>query len=108
MKYILCFKINFDSEGSTDPVEEKKTSLLDMHETSVLSQLLEKYRAAALVGLEFAVEVWWQGERDPRHHCLLCNFQCGIMEFMFHLLSAQHRLNYMVRSSNWFILFGLL
>lgn len=84
-------------DGSTEPTVRQPKSLLGIFETSVLSQLLPVYRAAALVGLEYALEVWWEGERDPRYFCLLCHFQCGILEFMYHILSAQHRLEYLVR-----------
>jgi len=84
-------------DGSTEPVIRQAKSLLGVHDTSVLSQLLPVYRAAALVGLEFALEAWWEGERDPRYFCLLCHFQCGIVEFMYHMLSAQHRLQYLKR-----------
>ena len=79
----------------TKPVK----SVLSIKDHGVLSSLLPLYKAAPLIGVQFIVEVL-AGDEDPEYHCLLCKFKSGPSELMFHLLSAEHRLCYLV-SSEW-------
>ena len=93
---LLTFIFEIFSAGSAETKVTEKKSLLSLHDECVLSNMLLNFRAAALIGVEYVLEVWWQGVRDPKYQCLLCNFRCGIREIMYHLLSAQHRLAYLV------------
>ena len=65
-----------------------------------ISSLLKQYKAAPLIGLEYIVEI--VGEKgEPDYACLLCKFECKTRELMYHLLSAHHRLFYLVRNSKY-------
>ena len=61
------------------------------------------YKAAPLVGLEYIVEVLQQ-TGDPQYNCVMCKFISGPADIMYHLLSAQHRLFYLVSSFLPFII----
>lgn len=78
-------------------VEVSTRAPLELTEPGVLAALLPLYKAAPLVGLEYVVEVH-QDRGDPHHTCLLCRFESGTKDLMYHLLSAQHRLTYLVNN----------
>ena len=61
----------------------------------MLTSLLPLYKAAPLVGLQFVVEVL-AGSAPPTYYCFLCKAELTLKELMFHLLSAEHRLSYLV------------
>ena len=63
---------------------------------SLLSRLLEKYIVGPVIGLEFVVEVL-VGRADPEYRCALCRIISNILDIMEHLLSADHKLAFMVR-----------
>jgi len=62
--------------------------------SSVVSQLVKRYRSAALVGLEYVAEVLVD-RADVEYHCLLCDTSSTPNNLMYHLLSVKHRLKYL-------------
>ena len=63
---------------------------------SLLSRLLDKFVVGPVLGLEYVVEVL-VGRADPEYRCALCCISSSVHDIMPHLLSAIHRLAYMVR-----------
>ena len=77
--------------------------LLAATDEGVLSSLLPLFQAAPLVGVEYIVEILVDND-DPIYSCLLCKFRADVKELLYHLMSAQHRMSYLVIS---FLLFHL-
>jgi hypothetical protein len=71
--------------------------LLEWSEPGVVSRLLPQYRVAPLVGTEFLLEVV-NLEAEPAVSCFLCHFTCDLEGLMYHLLSARHRLAFLVNN----------
>jgi len=65
-----------------------------------IAPLLDKYRDAPLVGIEFIVEVAPAGagiEADePAYHCFLCDRPTDAVGLIPCIISAEHRLAYLV------------
>ncbi len=64
--------------------------------TPVILRALDKYQEAPLVGLEYLVEIIHGPNVDPTYECLLCMSSFNVREVMEDLLSAKHRLRYLV------------
>jgi hypothetical protein len=71
--------------------------LLEWREPGLLSRLLPLYRVAPLVGTEFLLEVV-NLEAEPAVSCFLCHFICDLEGLVYHLLSARHRLAFLVNN----------
>jgi hypothetical protein len=71
--------------------------LLEWREPGLVSRLLPQYRVAPLVGTEFLLEVV-NLEAEPAVSCFLCHFTCDLEGLMYHLLSARHRLAFLVNN----------
>jgi hypothetical protein len=70
-------------------------------ERAQVAPLLDKYRDAPLVGIEFIVEVApsanADGEDDePAYHCFLCDRPTDVVGLIPCIISAEHRLAYLV------------
>ncbi len=70
---------------------------------SAAAPLLDAYQDSPLIGLEFVVEVRRPG-LEPAYHNFLCNRQTDRIGLIPCLISAEHRLAYLVG----FLLFRLL
>jgi hypothetical protein len=77
--------------------ERQGEQLLDWREPGLVSRLLPQYRVAPLVGTEFLLEVV-NLEAEPAVSCFLCHFTCDLEGLMYHLLSARHRLAFLVNN----------
>jgi hypothetical protein len=71
--------------------------VLEWSEPGLVSGLLPQYRVAPLVGTEFLLEVV-NLEAEPAVSCFLCHFTCDLEGLMYHLLSARHRLAFLVNN----------
>ena len=68
--------------------------------------MLNKFQDAPLIGLEFLVEILHGpssagpsgGSTDPIYHCILCDKTFDAAGVISDVLSAEHRLAYMVRT----------
>jgi hypothetical protein len=70
--------------------------LLEFTASGTLSQLLPLYRLAPIVGVEFVLEVVNMEEGEGAAVCFLCDVTSDLEGLMYHLLSARHRLAYLV------------
>ena len=58
-------------------------------------QMLNAFKEAPLLGLEFVAEIL-RPQRDPLYHCFLCSREVDIAGLVKCVTSAQHRLIYLV------------
>ena len=96
LRHIYIYHV-FYLENSESPKATTNSRLIELTDPGILSILLPKYKAAPLVGLEYILEVL-QPRGDPAYYCAMCNFKTGPVDIMYHLISAQHRLNYLVNT----------
>jgi hypothetical protein len=68
---------------------------LEFTASGTLSQLLPLYRLAPIIGVEFLLEVV-NMEGEGAAVCFLCDVTTDLEGLMYHLLSARHRLTYLV------------
>jgi hypothetical protein len=68
---------------------------LNFTDPGVLSRLLPLYRVAPIIGVEFLLEVV-NLEEEASCCCFLCHVSLDLEALMYHLLSARHRLAYLV------------
>jgi hypothetical protein len=64
----------------------------------VLQRMLAKYKDAPVIGLEFVAEVLREN-REPIYHCFLCNANLESTNVISDVISAEHRLKYLVSGS---------
>lgn len=62
----------------------------------VIFQLFDKFREAPLIGLEFIVEIIHGPNVDPTYECLLCMTCLDPNGVISDVVSAKHRLKYLV------------
>ena len=67
---------------------------------AAIQRLLDEFKEAPLIGIEYLVEVIGSGPKsDPTYRCELCNTTLTHGGVISCLISAAHRLNYLVRKS---------
>ncbi|KAL8165778.1 UNVERIFIED_CONTAM: hypothetical protein K2H54_055065, partial [Gekko kuhli] len=54
-------------------------------------------REEPLIGLEYVLEVRFQGRRDPCYECKLCMFNTEIVPMIEHLIGQRHRKAYLMK-----------
>ncbi|XP_015261053.1 PREDICTED: uncharacterized protein LOC107105568 [Gekko japonicus] len=54
-------------------------------------------REEPLIGLEYVLEVRFQGRRDPCYECQLCQFNTEIVPMIEHLIGQRHRKVYLMK-----------
>ncbi|XP_060103778.1 uncharacterized protein LOC132577996 [Heteronotia binoei] len=54
-------------------------------------------REEPLIGLEYVLEVQFQGRRDPCYECQLCMFKTEIVPMIEHLIGQRHRKAYIIK-----------
>ena len=73
----------------------------------VIFKILDKFKEVPLIGLEYIVEVIHGPSTDPTYECLLCNTKFDSSGVVSDVVSAFHRLKYLVSSQScvWMTLF---
>ena len=61
----------------------------------VIQRLLDSFLDGALIGLEYILELR-QGKSEPIYRCLLCNKETQVFDLVVDIMSAEHRLKYLV------------
>ena len=65
--------------------------------------ILEEFSGAALIGLEYLVEISRPKKAEPVYSCLLCQRDFPAIGVMDDVLSAEHRVLYLVSDVFYFL-----
>ncbi len=84
----------FPGKDLLPPGEEPAAPLLPTE--PVIFQILDKFKEAPLIGLEYVVEIIHGPSVDPSYECLLCNTRFDSSGVVSDVVSASHRLKYLV------------
>ncbi len=64
----------------------------------IIFKLFDKFKDAPLMGLEYLVEVIHGPNVDPTYECILCRTTLTAKDVISDVVSARHRLKYLVSS----------
>ena len=65
----------------------------------IIFKVFDQFREAPLIGLEYIVEIIHGPNVDPTYECLLCKTTLRANDVLSCVISAKHRLNYLVSSA---------
>ena len=91
-KFSLLFFFSFSAGADVPPPGEEAL----IPREPIIFKVFDQFREAPLIGLEYIVEIIHGPNVDPTYECLLCRTTLRANDVLSDVISAQHRLNYLV------------
>lgn len=90
---------NVDSNVSKFATSEPISSSIEDHmsKTTVIQITLDRHKTSPLVGLEYILELVDPEGKEPNYTCVLCDKRGDPRTFMAHIISYNHRKEYLNR-----------